>query len=226
MDDATFEAAIRASRVPVLVLDQKWHRLFALSGKSDEVKEVEAKINALLAEQGKLGEQEKGLKKKKNELMKQVMANMEGADSGHAASDEAVHLEEARKNLEEVNQQLEKLQDELLDIPGEIKACNNELMLLTMQFAYEKLRMNTEEINKISEWIAQVRVDLKKNIIKKQNREINNKEMYSYMHDIFGKDVMKMFDVHYDEEGKLILMEHYEEEQIAAARVSKKEEPL
>ena len=41
------------------------------------------------------------------------------------------------------------------------------------------------------------------------------------MHDVFGKDMMKLFDVHFDEEGKLILREHLEEEQIAAARVSK-----
>ena len=45
--------------------------------------------------------------------------------------------------------------------------------------------------------------------------------MYTYMHDLFGKDAMKMFDAYYDDDGKLVLNEHLEEEQIAAARVSK-----
>ncbi|MBR1628224.1 MAG: hypothetical protein IJ679_03015 [Lachnospiraceae bacterium] len=221
MDEETFESAIRASRVPVLVLDQKWHRLFALAGKTDEVKEVETKLNELLAKQGKLGEEDRSLKKSKNELMKQIVANMEGADSEKSGEPEKQQLDDARKQLELTNNRLADLQDELLDIAQEIKDANNELMLLTMKFAYEKLRSNTDEINQISAWIGQVRVDLKKNIIKKQNREINNKEMYSYMHDIFGKDVMRMFDAHYDDEGKLILREHYEEEQLEAARVSK-----
>ena len=221
MDDEAFEKAIRASRVPVLVLDQKWHRLFALAGKSEEVKELEQKINELLAKQGKLGEEERQLKKAKNELMKQIMDNMEGADSQKDKSKEAQNLDEAKARMDETNEKLAQVQDELLDIPREIQKNNNELMLLTMRFAYEKMRSNTDEINQISDWIAQVRVDLKKNIIKKQNREINNREMYTYMHDLFGKDVMFMFDVHYDDQGKLILREHYEEEQIAAARGSK-----
>ena len=47
-----------------------------------------------------------------------------------------------------------------------------------------------------------INILLKKNIIKKQNREINNKEIYSYMHDIFGRDVINLFDVKYEEEQK------------------------
>ena len=160
MDDEAFEKAIRASRVPVLVLDQKWHRLFALAGKSEEVKELEQKINELLAKQGKLGEEERQLKKAKNELMKQIMDNMEGADSQKDKSKEAQNLDEAKARMDETNEKLAQVQDELLDIPREIQKNNNELMLLTMRFAYEKMRSNTDEINQISDWIAQVRVDL------------------------------------------------------------------
>ncbi len=221
MDDAAFEAAIKEAHIPVLVLDQKWHRLFAIAGKPEEVKAVETEVNELLARQGKVNEEVKQLKKIKADLMQQIMANMEGADSTKGATAEEQNLDEAKRLMDETNERLAKDEDELLDIPREIREKNNELMLLTMQFAYEKLRSNTDEINEISKWIADVRVNLKKNIIKKQNREINNKEMYAYMHDVFGKDMMKMFDVHYDEEGKLILREHLEEEQIAAARVSK-----
>ena len=220
MDKEAFEIAIKSSRVPVLILDQKWHRLFAISGKPSEVKEVEAKINELLTRQGKLGEEEKRLKKIKNDLMQQIMQNMEGADSENTASDKEAQLDEAKRLLDEANERSQANQDELLEIPKQIQENNNHLMLLTMQFAYEKLRKNTDEIQQISDWIADVRVKLKKNIIKKQNREINNKEMYAYMHDIFGKDMMRMFDVFYDGEGKLILKEHYEEEQMAAATVS------
>ena len=76
-----------------------------------------------------------------------------------------------------------------------IKDKDAELMMATMVFCYSKLRTNSEEISEISDWITNVRIELKKNIIKKQNREINNKEIYSYMHDIFGKNVMNLFDV-------------------------------
>jgi uncharacterized protein YbcI len=64
-----------------------------------------------------------------------------------------------------------------------------------MNFCYNRLRTNYREAEEIAEWIKQVRIELKKNIIRKQNREINNKEIYAYMHDIFGKDVIDLFDV-------------------------------
>ena len=45
-----------------------------------------------------------------------------------------------------------------------------------------------------------MRIDLKKNIIKKQNREINSKEIYSYMHDIFGAQIIDIFDLKQEEQ--------------------------
>ena len=47
-------------------------------------------------------------------------------------------------------------------------------------------------------WIREVRVSLKKNILKKQNKEVNNAELYGFMHDIFGHDVMELFDMKYE----------------------------
>ena len=75
-------------------------------------------------------------------------------------------------------------------------------MLLSMDYFYEKLRVNETESAEIEAWINQVRIDLKKNIIRKQNREINNREMYAYLHDIFGAEVIDIFDIKYDEESR------------------------
>lgn len=42
-------------------------------------------------------------------------------------------------------------------------------------------------------------MDLKKNIIRKQNRDINNREIYAYLHDIFGPSTLDLFDIHYED---------------------------
>lgn len=76
---------------------------------------------------------------------------------------------------------------------------NEELMLLSMDYFYSKLRVNQQEAKEIEDWITQVRIDLKKNIIKKQNREINNREIYAYLHDILGNEVIDIFDIQYDD---------------------------
>ena len=76
------------------------------------------------------------------------------------------------------------------------------MMILSMDYFYEKIRVNQTESVEIEAWINQVRIDLKKNIIRKQNRDINNREMYTYLHDIFGPEVINIFDIKYEEEPK------------------------
>ena len=49
MDERTFAEALKGAKIPILVLDQKWHRLFAINGKPEEVKTLETELNELLA---------------------------------------------------------------------------------------------------------------------------------------------------------------------------------
>jgi len=188
-----FKSALIGKTVPLLVLDQKWHRLFAVHGKTEEIKELESKLNNLLAEQGRLNNRLKELKKLKGRLLDEIVQGMDDKDK---------KLEENKRLIDEINEKLEECEDELMDIPHQIRETNDELMLLSMDYFYEKLRLNQTESAEIEEWINQVRIDLKKNIIRKQNRDINNREIYAYLHDIFGAEVINIFDIKYDEDKK------------------------
>lgn len=198
-DREYFRGALYDKKVPVLVLDQKWHRLFAIHGKSEEIKAVEENLNHLLARQGQANQDIKDLKKVKNNLMDSIVANMD--DKNEENQDPSIQktMEENRRLINEVNEKIEACEDELLELPKKIKDTNEELMIISMNFCYEKLRANNEEIEEIAAWIKQMRIDLKKNIIKKQNREINSKEIYSYMHDIFGAQIIDIFDLKQEE---------------------------
>ncbi len=192
-----FRAALSNKNIPLLVLDQKWHRLFAIHGKTDEIKEKEAKVNELLAQQGRANTELKKLKKIKNQLMDEIVQNMDDEDND-SAEREKKRLE-SKKLIDEVNEKINEEEDLLLELPKEIKEVNESLMILSMDYFYSKLRVNQTEAKEIEDWIAQVRIDLKKNIIRKQNRTINNKEIYSYLHDIFGAEVLDLFDIQYDD---------------------------
>ena len=192
-----FRAALSDKNIPLLVLDQKWHRLFAIHGKTDEIKEKEAKVNELLAQQGRANTELKKLKKIKNQLMDEIVQNMDDEDDDSA--ERAKKRLENKKLIDEVNEKIDEEEDLLLELPKEIKEVNESLMILSMDYFYSKLRVNQTEAKEIEDWIAQVRIDLKKNIIRKQNRTINNKEIYSYLHDIFGAEVLDLFDIQYDD---------------------------
>lgn len=197
--DEEFRAAIAGKQVPILVLDQKWHRLFAVHGKTDEIKEAEGALNALLARQGKLNTDLKGFKVLKNKLMDSIVQNMDGTTEAHMDVAREKKLDEDKRLIEEVNQKIADAEDELLEIPKQIREANNELMILSLDYFYDKIRVNQEESREIEEWITQVRIDLKKNIIRKQNRDINNREIYAYLHDILGPQVLDLFDIQYEQ---------------------------
>lgn len=188
-----FKSALIGKTVPLLVLDQKWHRLFAVHGKTDEIKEIEVKLNTFLAEQGRLNHRLKELKKLKGRLLDEIVQGME---------DREAKIEENKRLVDEINVKMEECEEELMDIPHKIRETNDLLMLLSMDYFYEKIRVNQTESVEIEEWINQIRIDLKKNIIRKQNRDINNREIYAYLHDIFGPEVINIFDIKYDEDKK------------------------
>lgn len=198
-EEKDFKAAIGQKKVPILVLDQKWHRLFALGGKPEPVLKVEAELNHLLEQQGQLNNDVKELKKLKKKLMDSIVANMEGTHEEKFGAQESKKLEEDRRLIDEVNEKIEAAEDQLVELPQQIRDTNEKLMLETMDYCYAKLHANMTEAQEIADWITKVRKELKINIIKKQNREINGRQIYSYMHDIFGMEILDLFDLKHEE---------------------------
>ena len=195
-----FKSALINKTIPNLTLDQKWHRLFAIHGKTDEIKALESQINGLMATEARLNMRLKELKKLKSQLLNNIVQNMDDSKDGEALALREKKHEENKRLIDEANQKIDECEDELADIPFQIRKANEELMLLSMDYFYEKLRVNRTEAAEIDAWINQVRIDLKKNIIRKQNRDINNREIYEYLHDIFGAEVIDIFDIKYDDE--------------------------
>lgn len=192
-----FNQAISRSKIPILILDNKWHRIFGKMNPPDEIKELEKELALLIKRQGKLTNENKDLKKIKSDLMKDIVDNMDGIQGDSTDKTVDKKLNDSKRLINDTNERLEKNEDELMELPKEIDRVNKELMLATMDMCYERLSSNTEKIEEIALWIKDIRVQLKKNIVKKQDMEIYNAELYSYMHDIFGPEVMEIFDMKY-----------------------------
>ena len=119
-----FQEALKNKKIPVLVLDQKWHRLFAIHGKTDAIKSLEEEVNGLLVRQGQLNTKLKELKKLKNQLMGNIVANMNDEKTEDQEHLRHRKLDEDKRLIDEINTQLEECEDELLDIPKLIQEAN------------------------------------------------------------------------------------------------------
>lgn len=193
-----FEEALKGKRLPVLTLDNRWYKILTPEARK-QVRGLEQQLNDLLKRQGKLNTETQDIKKLKKRLMSEIMPLVDEAEqSGNSALTK--RIEQNKRLVEECNEKLESYQDELLDLPHQIDEINIRLMLITMDCCYEIMQDNTEEIQTISDWVAKTRVELKKKLIKKQEMEQRNHAIYSYMHDLFGADVIDMFDMKYNPE--------------------------
>lgn len=191
-----FEEALKTKKVPICTIDKKFHNLLDAIGVNDEIKELENKVNDLLKAQGKANTEIKEIKKIKKKLMDEIVEN---ADESSSLSEEEKNkkAEENTRLIAECNEKIEKYEDDILDLPKLIDEANRELMLILMDECYALMKDNEKDITEIAKWITQVRIELKKNLVRKTDKETQNQRIYSYMHDIFGPEVIEIFDMTY-----------------------------
>lgn len=199
MKRAEFIEALKGKDIPILTLDNKWYRLFEVMSEDNNVASVEKQLNKLLRRQGKLNTESKDIKKLKKKLMNEIVPMVDDLGQNPNSS-LGKQIDSNKKLIDECNERLERYQEELLDLPKDIRDCNIELMVCTMDYCYRKIKENTEEIDEITNWVVSIRKELKKKLIRKQEREQRNFNIYSYMHDIFGANVIEIFDMKYNPE--------------------------
>ena len=195
--DKQFSEALQGKKIPILTLDNKWYKLLDQDSRS-QLSDSEEALNSLLRRQGKLNTEVKNIKKLKKRLMSEIVELAE--DSAQVEDETTKKIEQNKKLVEECNEKLSVYKDELLEIPMEIDKLNSRLMMATMEQCYETMHENTKEIEEISKWVTEVRIELKKKLIKKQEMERKNHAIYSYMHDVFGAEVIDLFDIQFHQE--------------------------
>ena len=191
-----YSPALKEKKIPILTLDNKWHRLFTQTNPNKTILRLEEELNDLLKKQGKATTESKDIKRLKKKLMQEIVENAEGTAEGN--NQKALKkMEDNKRLINECNERLTMYEDQLIELPGEIDRVNRELMLQTMDICYDTLKTNETEIEETAKWVAAIRVELKKRLIRKQEMEQMNQELYSYMHDIFGAEVIEIFDMKY-----------------------------
>ena len=200
--DNVYKPALEGKNIPILTLDNKWHQLFSRIEKTETIIVAENELNELLRRQGKLNNELKEIKALKKKLMDDIMVSADILDKDPNNKKEEKKLEESKRLLNDCNTKMEEDEDELIDLPRSIYKKNQELMLATMEICYDEIHENAKEIEEISAWILEMRKELKKKIIRKQEGELKNKELYAYMHDIFGPSVIELFDIQAKSEEK------------------------
>lgn len=171
------------TNIPILTLDERWYHLVNDKIKTDEIAYWEKQVNGLLKKQGRLNTDIKDIKKLKKQLINDVVENMEsdGDNREHV-------MNQNQRLIQESKDKIANLEDELMELPRELARANERLLTETLKVCYSKMNSNHEDIEVLNKWIDATRVKLKKNILIKQDKETNNENMYSLIHDIIGPE--------------------------------------
>lgn len=199
--EEVFQPALIGKKIPILVLDNKWHKLFTQAEYSSEIKGMEKEMNNLLKRQGKVNTESKEIKKLKKKLMDEIVVLADEMRQ-HPTKKQEKDMADHKRLINDCNEKLEAYEEEMVELPRQINQLNNKMMLVTMEVCYKRIQQNTTELEAIEEWIGNIRRELKKKVIRKQEKEAMNRQLYSYMHDIFGADVIELFDMKYNPEEK------------------------
>jgi chromosome segregation ATPase len=191
--DEAFRAALAGKNIPILTLDNKWQQLFEQYKPTYRVKQGERQITNLLKRQGKLTNDIKDTKKLRKKLMDEVVGMAEEVEQGVAGAEK--RLATTKRLIDDSKKKIEKYEQELAGLPEKIEAANNSLMLITMDICYQKIKSNVSELAEISAWIAKIREELKEKAVHKKEMELSNNNLYQYMHQIFGAEVIELFDM-------------------------------
>lgn len=197
-DDKVYMSALEGKSIPILTLDDKWHKLFTQTEMTPEIEALADELNTLVERDGRIRTETKKIKKLKKTLLSEIVPLRDKANKSGGSAAIEKEISERTRLIGDCNERLDSHQDELLDLSKKIYDVDYKLMIETMKVCYETLHENTEYINGLDQWISQVRVELKKNVIRLQEAEMENYNLYSYMHQIFGPEVIDLFDMRYD----------------------------
>ena len=179
-------------QLPILTLDERYHVLFPEKDKTDEIRECEKKLNDLLKRQGQINNDLKEVHKIKDKLMQSIIDNVENMELSESKRQKLMATNQ--KLIIEAKLKREELEQEQLDIPYKIHNANIKLVIECVQVCYDRIHSNYRDIQKLAAWIDVTRTELKRRIIIKQDKEIANTNIYTYMHDLLGPEMMEVFD--------------------------------
>lgn len=185
------EDKLSKRNVPILILDERYNIVMPDKDKTPQIRKLEAKVNALLKKQGKVTNDIKEVKKIKSRLLQEVMDNMDGDGSEPARQKK---MGKTQKLIQEAKTKLDELENSELLIPKELENANRALLFEFIQVCYGRMNANRDDIELLDKWINEMRVELKKRLVIKQEKETKNSNIYAYMHDLLGPDLIQMFD--------------------------------
>ena len=183
---------LKKKNIPIACLDERWLRLFPDSEKTPLIKKLENELKELLKRQGKVNTDLKDIRVVRDKLTQSVLETAE--DTSIPENKRLKKQAASQRLIVGARQKQDNLELELDELPDKIKEANSALIFESVRVCYQRINQNKQDIDMLEQWIEQMREKLKERVVLKQDKEIMNEEIYTYLHGMLGAGVMEAFD--------------------------------
>ncbi len=191
---AKFDSKVlRRNDISLLILDERWNRLFANTPKTPLIAVAEDKLKDLMKEEARLTAEQKEIAASKKVHMDRII-KLTPAVFEKNDPDAAKEMEFCEKDIKRINDRLKKIEEELDVLPGRKKDANLELLEHTVNLIYLKIGSDRKRVEELEKLIEEERGKLKAYIDEKASLSQDDTDIYSYFHDLLGGEELERLD--------------------------------
>ncbi|NLY68030.1 MAG: hypothetical protein GX069_10790 [Tissierellia bacterium] len=186
------ESIIIKNKIPLLVYDKEWKKLFGNIDNKDIINTKEKLIEAI-NKKNQLEREEAKLKKDKNFAMKMILGISNSINNENKVENVNL-LDKYKDKIESINERLDELSFELENIYKEIRDLNFNLLKATVYYGYRDIKKKEKKLKKIVEELEFIRERARLLINEKYDYEEWINSAYSFLHGILGRDEIEKLD--------------------------------
>lgn len=196
------ENIILKNRIPLLVMDEHWAKLFG-DIKYKNIQSLKEELTELIKKEEELKRQSHVLQKEKTHSMKMILGISDAINNESRDVDPKL-LDEYKDKIENINEELEEITFRLETIPQEIREVNFELLKVTVDYGYKELKTKEKKLNNVSNELELLRERLKELINEKHDYEEWIDATYSFLHGMLGSQEMEKLDEEILDKGEFL----------------------
>ena len=187
---------LRKNNISLLILDERWNKLFANTPKTPAIERCEQRLKELLKEESRLMAEQKEIATSKKQHMDNII-NLTPAVFEKNDENAKKQMQFSESEIKRINDRSKRITEQIDEMPERIKQANLELLEQTVIIVYFKMRSSGKRVEELEKLIEESRTRLKEYIDEKESLSQDDTDIYSYFHDLLGGEELEKLDKEY-----------------------------
>ncbi|NJD01772.1 MAG: hypothetical protein FIA99_04065 [Ruminiclostridium sp.] len=184
---------LRKNDISLLILDERWNKLFETTQKSPQISAAEKKLKDSIKEEARLTAEAREIAISKKNHMDRII-KLTPAVFEKKDPDAIKEMGFCEKEINRINERFKKIEEKLDTLPDRKKEANLELLEHTVNIIYFKMRSGRKRVEELEKLIEEERGKLKAYIDEKESLSQDDTDIYSYFHDLLGGEELERLD--------------------------------